>query len=348
MRQTSRKAGNDFVANRSRCRRYGVPHLVFVFATLLLPGCSGAQSALSPGGREAERIADIFWWMTVGAIVIWLGVIALTIYAARARPEARNHRRDRFLIIGGGALVPTVVLAVLLVYGLASMPALLAPAPEGSLKVIVSGEQWWWRVRYVPPDGQTFELANEIRLPVGEPVQFELSSPDVIHSFWIPSLAGKMDMIPGRTTYLALKPTKTGIYRGACAEYCGASHARMSFYVEVMEKEEYSRWLKHQAQFAQPPTEPIAARGQQLFIANGCNACHMVRGTQARGVIGPDLTHVGSRLSIAAGTLANESHDFQRWIAHTTDVKPAALMPPFDMLSQDELQALAAYLNGLK
>lgn len=322
--------------------------MMALMGTFIVSGCGGIQSTLDPGGREAKSIADLFWWMTAGAIVIWLAVILLTVYAARLRSEARNQRRDRILIIGGGAVIPTVVLTVLLVYGLAPIPTLLAPAPEGSLKIIVSGEQWWWRVRYFPRGGEAFELANEIRLPVGEPVQFQLDSPDVIHSFWIPSLAGKMDMIPGRVTYLALQPTNIGTYRGACAEYCGTSHALMNFYVEVMRKEDFSAWLAQQSQVSQPPVEPSAARGQELFLANGCNACHTVRGIPARGVIGPDLTHVGSRMSLAAGTMPNEPDAFQRWIAHTTEVKPAVNMPPFHMLPPEDLRALAAYLEGLK
>ncbi len=205
--------------------------------------------------------------------------------------------------------------------GLSMLPDLVAPAPEGSLKIVVSGEQWWWRVRYLPPGGEAIVLANEIRLPVGEPVEFRLESPDVIHSFWIPSLGGKMDMIPGRLTRLALEPTRTGVFRGVCAEYCGTSHALMSFYVVVMEKEEFDRWLAHQAAPAEPPAEPLAARGQELFLANGCGACHTVRGTPADGVIGPDLTHVGSRLSLAAGILPNEPDAFQRWIAAHGDAQ---------------------------
>jgi cytochrome c oxidase subunit 2 len=322
--------------------------MMTLMGTFIVSGCSGIQSTLDPAGREAKSIADLFWLMTAGAVIVWLAMILLTVYAARVRSEARNHRRDRFLIIGGGAIVPTVVLSILLVYGLAPIPRLMAPAPEGSLKIIVSGEQWWWRVRYFPQGGQAFELANEIRLPVGEPVQFQLDSPDVIHSFWIPSLAGKMDMIPGRVTYLALQPTKTGIYRGACAEYCGTSHALMNFYVEVIGKEDFSAWVAQQSRVSQPPVEPGARRGQELFLANGCHACHAVRGTPARGVIGPDLTHVGSRLSLAAGTMPNDPDAFQRWISHTTDVKPAVGMPPFHMLPPEDLRALAAYLEGLK
>ena len=322
--------------------------LVVSTGLLVLAGCSGPQSALEPAGRGAERIADLFWWMTVGAVVIWLAVIALALYAERVRPEAHSRRQANALIIGGGAIIPTVVLAGLLVYGLALTPDLLAPAPEGSLKIAVTGEQWWWRVRYLPPGGGSVELANEIRLPVGDHVEFRLESPDVIHSFWIPSLGGKLDMIPGRLTRLTLEPTRTGVFRGACAEYCGTSHALMSFAVVVLDKADFAAWLERQQQPAQAPAEPLADRGRELFLANGCGACHAVRGTSADGVVGPDLTHVGSRLSLGAGILPNEPDGFFRWIARTEEVKPGVHMPAFGMLPAEDLQALAVYLDGLQ
>jgi cytochrome c oxidase subunit 2 len=315
---------------------------------LWLAGCSGPQSALAPAGRAAARIADLFWWMAAGAVVIWLVVVALAVYAHHVRPGPHEERKTTLLVIGGGAVFPTVVLAVLLSFGLAEMPGLLAPAPEGSLRIAVSGEQWWWRVRYEPPGGAPFELANEIRLPVGEAVQFLLDSPDVIHSFWIPSLGGKMDMIPGRVTRLALEPTKTGTFRGACAEYCGGPHALMNFYVVVEEPEDFARWLEHQRTPARPPAGALAARGQESFLAHGCGACHTVRGTPADGVVGPDLTHVGSRVSLGAGILPNEPDQFLRWVARTGDVKPGVHMPAFGMLPPLELRALAAYLEGLE
>jgi cytochrome c oxidase subunit 2 len=303
---------------------------------------------LDPAGRAAERLADLFWLMTAGAVAIWLAVIGLTFYCVHARLEAHVRRRTNILIIGGGAVVPTVVLTALLIYGLIPLPDLLAPAPAGSLRIAVSGEQWWWRVRYLPPGGDAVELANEIRLPIGEPVEFRLDSPDVIHSFWIPSLGGKIDMIPGRTNRLSLQPTRTGVFRGACAEYCGTSHALMNFPVVVLEKEEFVRWLAHQRTPARVPTESLAKQGQELFLANGCGACHTIRGTSADGVVGPDLTHVGGRLSLGAGVLANEPDDFVRWMTHTQDVKPAVRMPAFGMLPPEELRALAAYLDGLR
>ncbi|MGZ8427642.1 MAG: cytochrome c oxidase subunit II, partial [Candidatus Binatia bacterium] len=201
---------------------------IAAFALISL-SCSGPQSALDPAGHGAQWIADMFWWMTGSGAVIWFAVIVLAIWAARSAPEKQNRRRTNLMIIGGGAVVPTLALALLLLYGLAPLPALLAPAPPGSLLIEVSGEQWWWRVRYRPPGAAVVSVANEIRLPVGAPVQFHLESPDVVHSFWIPPLGGKIDMIPGRVTRLVLTPTRSGTFRGACAEYCGTSHALMAF-----------------------------------------------------------------------------------------------------------------------
>jgi cytochrome c oxidase subunit 2 len=319
-----------------------------LFGLLLVLGCDGPQSALDPAGRAAERIAALFWWMTIGSVIIWLAVVGLALYAIHHAHEPHSREDARLFIVGGGVIFPTVVLAGLLTYGLSLLPDLVAPAPAGSLKIAVSGEQWWWRVRYLPPGGEAVELANEIRLPVGEPVEFQLESPDVIHSFWIPALGGKMDMIPGRVNRLVLEPTRTGVFRGVCAEYCGTSHALMNFSVVVQEKEDFRRWLAQQAGPAATPTNPLASRGQAAFFANGCGACHTIRGTEAGGVVGPDLTHVGGRLSLGAGILPNAPDAFLHWVAHTQNVKPDVAMPAFGMLPPDELRALAAYLDGLQ
>lgn len=309
---------------------------------------SGQQSALDPAGWEAQRIAELFWWMVVGGAIVWIAVAGLALYATRRRPSAISERQARLFIIGGGVLVPTLILAGLLTYGLALLPDLLAPAPEGSLRINVRGEQWWWRVRYPLPEGGHVELANEIRLPVGEPVEFQLEAQDVIHSFWIPALGGKMDMIPGRKTRLLLRPTRTGIFRGVCAEYCGTAHALMAFYVNVMERPDFERWLDNQREPAAEPRTPAAKAGRERFFANGCAACHRVDGTGADGVVGPDLTHVGSRLSLGAGIIRNEPDDFVRWIERTDHVKPGVNMPHFGMLPREELAALAAYLDSLQ
>jgi cytochrome c oxidase subunit 2 len=322
--------------------------LILAASTIALAGCSGVQSSLAPAGQEAERIAILYWWMAVPALIIWVAVIALAMYYARPHEPSASRTRDRWLIVGSGVVFPIIVLTVLLGYGLAMLPPLVARAPEGSLLVEVEGEQWWWRVRYIRSETDVVELANEIRLPVNEPVQFRLLSDNVIHSFWIPSLGGKVDMIPGRTTYLALNPTKVGTYAGACAEYCGTSHGFMRFMVEVMERPAFDEWLAQQARPAAPPVDAVASRGRELTAANGCGACHTIRGTAARGLMGPDLTHVASRLTLAAATLPTEPVAFTEWLQQPEQIKPGVHMPAFGMLAPADVEAIAAYMRGLR
>jgi cytochrome c oxidase subunit II len=317
-----------------------------LLSAALLAGCDGPQSALVTAGRDAERIAHLFELMAWGALIIWTTVVLIAIYAVRSRRVPHTQRAANLLIIGGGVALPTVVLAGLLAYGLPVLPEILTPAPEGNLRIEVTAKQWWWRVRYLTDGG--FETANELRLPVGQRVDLRLASLDVIHSFWVPSIAGKVDMIPGRFTRLALEPTRTGVFYGICAEYCGASHALMGFDVVVMEQDEFRAWIDLQTQPGQTPTDAILTRGQTEFVANGCGACHTVRGTAADGRVGPDLTHVGGRLRIGAGTLQNDPETFFRWIAQTDNLKPGVHMPAFRALPPDTLSALAAYLDSLQ
>lgn len=312
-----------------------------------LAGCGGLQSALAPAGRGAEQIAQIFWWSAAFAALIWLGVVGLGIWALLGRVDLHPGSGNR-LVIGAGAVFPTVVLTVYLVVGLRALPELLAPAPEGSLQIRVVGEQFWWRVFYQGEDGAWVETANELHLPVDEPVQLLLESADVIHSLWVPSLGGKIDMIPGRTNRLTLHPTRTGVFRGACAEFCGASHAHMALDVVVRERAGFDQWLADQAAPALPPADERAERGRALFFRTGCGACHAIRGTPADGAIGPDLTHVGSRRSIAAGRLPAGPAGLARWLSETDHLKPGVRMPAFGMLGPDEVEALATYLDGLR
>lgn len=318
-------------------------------AAAMLAGC-GELPVLAPAGVEAESIAQLFRVMAIGAALVWAVVVGIALHGGVLRPRPRARAVARWLMLAGGVAAPTLVLGALLWHGLALMPQLREPGPDDGLRIAVSGEQWWWRVRYPAPDGSGagIELANEIRLPVGERTEFVLDSPDVIHSFWIPALAGKVDMIPGRTTTLVLEPTRTGVFRGACAEYCGTSHAYMQFVAVVMERAAFDRWLRRQASPATQPRTELARRGRRAFARNGCGACHAIRGTDASGAVGPDLTHVGGRLSLAAGTLPNDAAAFRRWIAGAHSVKPDALMPSFGMLPPAELQAMAAYLDGLR
>ncbi|MGH8496547.1 MAG: cytochrome c oxidase subunit II [Gammaproteobacteria bacterium] len=284
--------------------------------------------------------------MAAVAALIWLLVIGIAVYGMRKRREPHSERAGRMLIIGGGVVLPVIMLFALLVVGLSFMPALTAPGD--GLRIHVSGEQFWWRVRYEASGSPHVASANEIRLPVGSRTEFTLTSADVIHSFWIPSLGGKMDMIPGRTTRLVLEPTRTGVFRGVCAEFCGASHSFMAFDVVVMEPGEFTQWLEQQAKAAAPPSGALASRGQTLFRDNGCGACHRIAGTAASGLVGPDLTHVGSRATLAAGTLPSDVESFARWIGHTDAVKPDVEMPAYDMLTPEQLTAIGHYLKGLE
>lgn len=303
-------------------------------------------STLHTAGQDADAIALLFWWMAGAAVLIWAGMVALTLYAASGRAQWRADRVAPLLIVGCGVVCPAALLAVLLAFGLPPLSRLADAPGTGGRVIAVSGEQWWWRVRYVTPSGEV-HLANEIRLPIGERIDVRLSSDNVIHSFWIPSISGKIDMLPGRATHLSLEPTRTGVFRGVCAEYCGTSHALMAFPVVVLEPEAFDAWLDAQAQPARSPADGIAARGQDLVLANGCGACHAIRGTTAAGVVGPDLTHVGSRLSLG-GTLPNTIAQMTEWIVNPDHAKPDALMPAFGMLPADDVRAMATYLSGLR
>jgi cytochrome c oxidase subunit II len=310
--------------------------------------CRGPQSALDPAGAGAAEIAQLFWWMTGGALLVWVAMIATTLYCARGPRIADGQRAGPWLIVGAGVVLPSVVLLTLLAAGLPSLNRLIAAPQPGQLTIAVAGEQWWWRVRYPLPEGGHVELANEIRLPAGARVDVTLSSDNVIHAFWIPAIAGKVDMIPGRTTRLRLEPTRTGTFRGVCAEYCGTAHALMAFPVVVMERDAFDAWLAAQARPAPEPVAAEAQRGRGLFLAHGCGACHAVRGTPASGVVGPDLTHVGGRVSLAAGTLPNDTARMVAWLRSPELAKPGAHMPAFGVAGDDALAAIAAYLAELR
>jgi cytochrome c oxidase subunit 2 len=309
---------------------------------LLLTACVGPQSALDPAGHEAEAVSQLFWWMTGAGGVIWLLVMALSLYASQRLGAPWPARRAARLILVCGAILPTLLLAALLVFGLRLMPELRAPADN--LRIAVQGEQFWWRLRYELPGGRSFASANEVRLPVGRRVEFLLEAQDVIHSFWIPALGGKMDMIPGTTNRLVLEPRRTGTFRGVCAEFCGASHALMAFSVEVMEPEAFDAWAEREAAAA----TATAGEGAALFLARGCGACHSVRGTAAAGRIGPDLTHLGARQTVASGILPNSVDNIDRFIRETRAIKPAARMPSFGMLPPAETAAIATWLGSLR
>ena len=239
------------------------------------------------------------------------------------------------------------MLTALLIGGLRLLPLLLDLGPDAAQPTLqIAAEQFWWRARY-DVDGERFEVANELYLPTGHRTAIALTSPDVVHSFWVPALAGKVDTIPGRTTHIALEPTREGTFRGACAEYCGQSHALMTLHVVTVSPEAYQQWIRDQAADAQRPVTPRQQAGAVAFARHGCPACHTIRGTRATGVIGPDLTHFGSRSHIA-GILPNEDAALRRWLREVDVIKPEAHMPAFSMIENADIEAIAVYLRGLR
>lgn len=306
------------------------------------------QSVLSPGGVEAADIAVLSWVMFGGATIVFLCVMALVAYAHWGGARLRRWLASSDFIVIGGVVFPLVTLTVLLIYGLMLTGARVAATEAGALRIEVTGEQWWWRVRYPAGDAEAVVTANEIRIPVGRQVEIKLASADVIHSFWAPGLAGKVDMIPGVVNRIHLRATRADTYRGQCAEYCGGPHALMAFHVVAIEPAQFEEWLAEQRRPAAALLTAVQKRGESLFLSTGCNGCHTVRGTPAAGTIGPDLTHVGSRLFIAAATLPGSAMSFSRWIRDNQHIKPNNRMPAFGILSEDDLAALGAYLENLK
>jgi len=315
---------------------------------LSVMGCSGVQSALDPAGGDAQRIYGLTVVMTVGATLIFLLVTGLLLYAIFAPPGRRAWLGSRRTVVYGGLAFPIVVLSLLLPYGLIVMRDTDVPV-AGALPVEVVGEQYWWRVKY-PAEGEKpeFSTANELVVPVGRPVTVSVTAADVIHSFWIPNFGGKIDMIPGRINRLNFTAERPGIYRGVCAEFCGDQHARMAFDVVALEASAFDAWRTQQARPAQEPELPLLARGRDLFRTGGCGSCHVVRGTQASGQFGPDLTHVGSRRSIGAGQFPNNIGTLAGWIANTQHIKPGVRMPSYGSLTGEDLRALAGYLESLR
>ena len=292
------------------------------------------QSTLSPRGPAATEITELSWVLFAGGGAIFLLVIVALVLAARGR---RWMAGEKFIVAAGVAF-PVVVLSALLVYVYLIGERLHAePAPE--VRIEITGEQWWWRVRYLDATGKLeFETANEIRIPARRAVELTLRSADVIHSFWVPALAGKIDMIPGRANRLVVTAAGEGTYRGQCAEFCGGPHALMALHVVAQSADDFLIWKKNQMR--------PAASGHALFSAR-CAACHSVIGTDAAGTRGPDLTHVAGRLFIAAGTLPNTPGNMAGWLADSQHAKPGNLMPSM-RLSAAELQSLSAYMATLK
>jgi cytochrome c oxidase subunit 2 len=341
--------GRQKATDGRTARRVSAPQVAALLVmTPVLASCTGVQSALDPAGEEALQVATLFWTMAIGGSVIWAGVVALSLYASRWKRRAISEKAAGRVILWAGVMFPVTVLTALLGFALWLMPSLrpFAGGVQAGLRIEVTGHQFWWRIVYHRPDGTSIASANEVRLPVGERVEFRLTSPDMIHSFWIPALGGKTDLIPGRTNRLSLRATKVGTYRGQCAEFCGTSHALMAFPTIVMETDDFEAWFSTRA----GPSGNVEAggRGRALFLREKCGDCHRVEGTEARGMSGPDLSHVGSRLTLGSGQLENDVEAIARFIAHSGSIKPGSKMPAYLHLSADELNEMAAWLKGLQ
>jgi cytochrome c oxidase subunit II len=308
---------------------------------------SPAQSSLDGAqGSPAALIADL--GTTLYAVCGFVLLVVLCLVIAGLVRDARQVDAGRWIVLGGVAL-PVVVLAGFFIYALLIGTTLHVHGRPEALRVQVEGRQWWWQVRYEQPDSpDAIVLANEIHIPAGRPVELRLTTGDVIHSLWVPALAGKVDMIPGRTNRLVLRADRPGTFRGQCAEYCGGQHAMMALYVVATPEAEFRSWLANQARPARSAGNPELKRGEELFFRGGCGHCHTVRGTGADGTIGPDLTHVGSRRSLAAGIMNNHVGTMAGWIAGSQDLKPGNAMPDTATYTGAELRALAAWLSSLE
>jgi len=316
---------------------------------VLLAGCGDRQSVLNPKGPYALELTQLTWLLFGFGTAVLLIVMAAVAGALWGSDRLRTLLGSARAVVWAGIVFPVVTLTALLAYGIVlTRAAAIAPDNDPTaLRISVSGEQWWWRVTYESESGP-IAAANEIRIPAGRPVLFKLTSPDVIHSFWVPNLGGKVDMIPGRTTLLRLQADEPGIYRGQCAEYCGGPHALMAFEVIVLAQAAFDAWLDAQAKRAAEPASDEGRRGRDLFLASGCGACHAVRGTPAVGTIGPDLTHLGSRRSVGVDTLPLTEANIRRFIHDGQRIKPGNRMPPFRIFTDTNLDAIATYLAGLR
>jgi cytochrome c oxidase subunit 2 len=318
---------------------------------LLLLQLSGNQSALNPHGPLAGILAEMSWILIIGVGLIQgavLLLLALALIRARHR-RFLSPRQSSNLILYAGVAIPSLILVTYLIYSV-SIGRRLDPkamTSRGARLIHVNGKQWWWDIAYKDGSDIIARTANEIHIPVREPVVLELETSDVIHSFWVPNLAGKLDLIPARTNHMWLQADKPGIYRGQCAEYCGRQHAHMGLEVIAEAPEQFSRWLASQRQTAIEPSTDQQRRGREVFMTKPCALCHAVRGTTALAQMGPDLTHIGSRRTLAAATLPNNRGSLGGWISNAQGIKPGNHMPRIT-LSPGDLTDLIAYLETLK
>jgi cytochrome c oxidase subunit 2 len=313
------------------------------------------QSALSPAGPQAASIHALwslmFWTSTTVFVIVIAFTCVAVIRATRDRrdslaPSSSEKSLTRSVAAAVGATV--VILVLLLIASVSATRIVDASGASSAVSVAVTGHQWWWEIEYedaVP--ARRVLTANELHIPVARPVVLKVTSRDVIHSFWVPNLQGKRDLIPGYTTAIWLQADRPGVFRGQCAEFCGMQHAHMALHVIAEPVDDFERWLERMRHSAPEPQTDVERRGHDVFMTARCAGCHAVRGTDAHGQIAPDLTHIATRSSLGAGTLSNTREDLARWITDPQQHKPGNQMPP-NPLSQADLDALVAYLSALR
>jgi cytochrome c oxidase subunit II len=338
-----------------------------ICAAVALAGCAAPQDFMHAAGPAARGLASLGWFalllFSAVTVVVWLLLFWITLrrkgtLAEHAPIDANGGQR---WIVVGGFLLPAAILAIVFI----SMLQTLAANPMACLdakgtgtdalcavgvpEIRVTGQQWWFNAEYLfDPPASNITAPTEIHIPVGRPVDIELETRDVIHSFWVPKLHGKVDLVPGMTNRIRIQADEPGVYQGQCGEYCGMQHAKMRLQVVAQTAEEFQAWMRAQRA---PSVEPASDRirmGRQVFEQAACVVCHTVRGTRAQGQFGPDLTHVASRLYIAGGTLNNDTANLEAWVTHAQSLKPGAQMPDLTQFTGVQLSALAAYLQSLK
>jgi cytochrome c oxidase subunit 2 len=339
---------------------------VFLMAATLITGCGGLQSVVNPAGPQSNHISKLWWVMFYVSTAVFV-VVIIFLFLAIANGRKRNalagpghyvppeltplpegEKKKRNFVLSATVLT-VIILFVFLMESFSVGRGLTSElSSKQGVSIEVTGHQWWWEVRYMNVDASSiFTTANEIHIPVGVPVTLTLKGSDVIHSFWVPNLHGKKDLIPGKLSTIWLQADRVGVYRGQCGEYCGHQHAHMALWVIAEPAEQFNTWLQTQIQSAVSPANESQQRGQQVFLSSSCVMCHTINGTPAGSNIGPNLTHVAGRNTIAAATLENTRDHLSQWVTDSQQVKPGNRMPP-NLLSPEDLQALLDYLQSLK
>jgi cytochrome c oxidase subunit 2 len=315
------------------------------------------QSALDPAGPQAFQIARHAWFLIVttsAVTIVVLGMLAWAIVRARrsaregAPADSATTERTLSRAVAAAIAATVLILFAMLIASFRTGQRVASLHAAQALTITITGRQFWWDVKYedLLPSRRVI-TANELYIPVGRPVVLMVTSNDVVHSFWVPMLHGKRDLVPGYTTALWIEADRPGLFQGQCAEFCGRQHAHMAFTVIALEEHAFDRWLERERQPAPEPLTGIGRHGRDLFLSGRCSGCHTILGTPARGHVGPDLTHVGSRRTIGAGTLPNTHDALMRWIADPQASKPGNRMPA-NTLPAADLDAIAAYLETLR